>query len=248
MSNEQIDRASYYPTTHWTQIFQARDLDKTCGRTALGALLSRYRGALLQHLAWKFQGAPDRAEDWLQSFVEKKVLEYRLMEHAEKARGRFRTFLLNALDHFVWDEIKRDQARKRQPAAGFAPLEEAENQSPATTLAWGPDPGDVAWARAVVERAVSETRKWYESQGTPGTWQVFYLGRIQPMLGSGERPSDLQIGQQCGIPADKVSNTLTNATRKFRTELRSVVAEYAAEESEIEEEFHSLIEILRKAA
>jgi hypothetical protein len=68
------------------------------------------------------------------------------------------------------------------------------------------------------------------------------------MLGTGERPSDLQIGLQCGIPPDKVSNILLNATRKFRTELRAVVAEYAAEESEIEEEFHSLIEILRKAA
>jgi hypothetical protein len=248
MSNEQIDRASYYPTTHWTQILQARDLDRTCGRTALGALLSRYRGALLQHLAWKFQAAPDRAEDWLQSFVEKKVLEYRLMEHAEKARGRFRTFLLNALDHFVWDEIKKDQAQKRQPAAGFAPLEEAEIRSARTTTAGGPDPGDIAWARTVVERAVSETRKWYESQGTPGTWQAFYLGRIQPMLGGTERPSDQQIGQECGITSDKVSNTLLNATRKFRTELRAVVAEYVAEEGEIEEEFRSLIEILRKAA
>ena len=248
MSDEQIDRAGFYPTTHWTQIFQARDLEKTCGRNALGALLSRYRSALLQHLAWKFRTTPDRAEDWLQSFVEKKVLEYRLMEHAEKARGRFRTFLLNALDHFVWDEFKKDHAQKRQPAQGFAPLEEAHDQAASTTSTEKVDPGDVAWARAVVEQAVSETRKWYESQGTPGTWQAFYLGRIQPMLGVGERPSDQQIGEQCGIAADKVSNVLLNATRKFRTELRAVVGEYAADESEIEEEFRCLIEILRKAA
>jgi len=247
MSNENTDRASFYPTTHWTQVFQARDLDKTCGRKALGELLTRYRNALLQHLTWKFQAHPEQAEDWLQSFVEKKVLEYRLMEHADKARGRFRTFLLNALDRFVCDEIKKDQAQKRKPAEGFAPLEEAENKPAPTTSAGGRDPSDIAWAREVVRHAAGQTKNWYESQGTPATWQAFYLGRLQPILEGRERPSDQQIGQQCGMPPEKVSNVLVNAARKFRTELRVVVAEYATEEGEIDEEFQCLIEIMRKA-
>ena len=247
MTNENAERAGYYPTTHWTQIFQARDLDQTCGRNALGDLLTRYRSALLQHLSWKFQAAPEQAEDWLQSFLEKKVLEYRLMEHADKARGRFRTFLLNALDHFAWDELEKQQAQKRKPAEGFGLMEEAENKPVPTASASGADPGDITWARDVLARAIGQTRKWYEAQGTPGTWEVFYLGRIRPMIEGGERPTDQQIGQQCGLPAEKVSNTITNAMRKFRTELRGVVAEYAADEAEIEEEIRGLIEILRRA-
>lgn len=217
------------------------------GRNALGDLLTSYRGALLRHLTWKFQASSHQAEDWLQSFVEQKVLEYKLMQHADKARGRFRNFLLNAVDHFVWDEIAKDRAQKRRPTEGFALFEEAENKAVSSTSNAWVDPGDVAWARTVIERATNQTKKWYESQETPEAWQVFLLARVQPMLGTGERPSDQQIAQQCGIPSENVSNILTNVTRKFRTELRAVVSEYADSKDEVKEEFRCLIEVLKRA-
>ena len=248
MTNQESERAGSYPATHWTLIFQAKDLDKTLGRTALGELLTRYRGPLLRHLEWKFHASPEQAEDWLQSFIERKVLEYGLLQHADQARGRFRTFLLGALDRFVWDEIEKAQAQKRAPREGFAPLEAAEGVSAATTSGGVPDPGDVAWAREVVARAIDQTRRWYEAAGTLQTWEVFHLGRIRPTLEGTQRPSDQQIGAQCGLPADKVSNTVNNAARKFRTELRGVVAEYASDDAEIEAELHGLIDTLRKAA
>ena len=59
-------------------------------------MLACYRNALQQHLASEFQVRPEQAEEWLQSVVERKVLEYQLMQHADRDRGRFRTFLLNA--------------------------------------------------------------------------------------------------------------------------------------------------------
>jgi RNA polymerase sigma-70 factor (ECF subfamily) len=228
-------------------VFRARDLDRTLGRHALGEVLTRYRGPLLRHLEWKFQASPEQAEDWLQSFIAHKVLEYGLLQHADQALGRFRTFLLGALDRFVWDEVAKARAQKRAPAEGFAALEAAEAIPAPTTTGGVPDPGDVAWAREVVARAVEQTRRWYESAGNQQTWEVFRLGRIRPLLEGRERPSDAAIGAQCGLASEKVSNVLNNAARKFRTELQAVVREYASHETEVEAELRGLLEILRKA-
>ena len=182
----------------------------------------------------------------MQSFIEHKVLEYGLLQFADQARGRFRTFLLSALDRFVWDEVAKAQAKKRAPLEGFASLEAAEGVANPTTMGAIPDPGDVAWALEVVTRAVDQTQRWYESLGNHQTWEVFRLGRIRPLLGS-ERPSDALIGAQCGLAAEKVSNVLNNAARKFRTELQAVVREYASHEAEVEAELRGFLEILRKA-
>jgi len=237
----------FYPATHWTQIYQARELEKTAGRNALGELLTRYRKALLHHLIWKFQTSPEQAEDWLHSFVEKKFLEYQLVQLADKARGRFRGFILSALDRFVADDIEKQNAKKRKPDQGFASLEEAacaldsaEHQAT--------DPGDIEWARSVVVRALSRTQAWYESQGDRRTWAAFDLGRIQPLLKGADRPSNARLAADCGLDAEQVSNVINNASRKFRTELRSIVREYARDESEVEQELHCLIEFLRQPA
>jgi RNA polymerase sigma-70 factor (ECF subfamily) len=247
MIGENAEHRSFYPATHWTQIFQARDLDKTSGRNALGQIVTGYRSALIQHLKWKFQASPEQTEDWLQGFLEKKVLECRLMQHADKARGRFRNFLLNALDHFVLDEIERDNAQKRRPAKGFVPLETKMDNMPAAAATGECDPGDVAWARDVLTEAVTRTRSWYEHEGNPRTWQAFFLGRVQPMLEGSQRPSDQEIGRHCELPPEKVSDIMNNAARKLRTELRTIVAEYAGDHAEIEEELRNLVQILRKA-
>ena len=62
-----------------------------------------------------------------------------------------------------------------------------------------------------------------------------------------QRLSDQEIGLRCDLPPDKVSNVINNAARKFRTELRGVIAEYAAGQGEIEEELRDLIQILRNS-
>lgn len=248
MSEAAEQPAGAYPATHWTLIYQARDLDQTAGRNALGDLLACYRGALLRHLTWKFQATREQAEDWLHGFVERKILEYQLMRHADQARGRFRTFLLSALDRFVWDEMDKARAQKRRPEQGFVPIEEGFDTPADTAAGAAPhDPGDVEWARGVVLRAVRQTQRWYEAQDSLKTWEAFYLARIQPMLEGAERPSDQHIGERCGLPAAQVSNTINNGARKFRTELRAIIREYTAAEAEADEELRALVEILRRA-
>src|SRR6266567_87300 len=94
-------RSSRLPSTHWSEIASASHTRQQKGREALDRLLVRYQAALLAHSTFRFRATEDAAQDLLQSFVAEKILENALLAQANPARGRFRTFLLNALDRFV---------------------------------------------------------------------------------------------------------------------------------------------------
>src|SRR5437016_3232179 len=97
---EQELRSNRLPSTHWSEIASASQTRQAKGREATARLLTRYQSALLAHLGFKFRATEDTAQDLLQSFVAEKILEKELLAQAIPARGRFRTFLLNALDNF----------------------------------------------------------------------------------------------------------------------------------------------------
>src|SRR5215217_2507880 len=98
-----------FPSTQWSVVETAGREDSRGDRPALETLLKRYLPALRGHLLCRRAVQPDRIDDLLQGFVTSKVLEAR----GDRNRGRFRTLLLTALDHFVISQVRHDQAAKR---------------------------------------------------------------------------------------------------------------------------------------
>src|SRR5262249_47962005 len=88
------------PTTQWANVRRAGAEASPGQRLALDELLRRYWPALVAHLVYKKKMPRDRAEDVVQSFVQEKVLQRNLVQLADPGKGRFRTFLLTALDRF----------------------------------------------------------------------------------------------------------------------------------------------------
>jgi DNA-directed RNA polymerase specialized sigma24 family protein len=64
-------------------------------------VLRAYLPALRAHLVIRRRVHPDRADDLLQGFCSDQVLEKDLVPRAERDRGKFRTFLLTALDRYA---------------------------------------------------------------------------------------------------------------------------------------------------
>ncbi|HOY58953.1 MAG TPA: hypothetical protein PK640_12585, partial [Verrucomicrobiota bacterium] len=97
------NRAPYgaFPFTSWTMVQRVADCDEAVAFRALEALVELYRQPLQSHLLRRWPRSPEQAEDWLQSFLYEKVVRDGLIRRARRERGRFRTFLLNALDNFV---------------------------------------------------------------------------------------------------------------------------------------------------
>ncbi|MBN2506201.1 MAG: sigma-70 family RNA polymerase sigma factor [Verrucomicrobia bacterium] len=225
------DRA--FPTTHWSQIYLASEPEQAAGFEALDQVLHQYQGPLRRHLQRKFHRQEADIEDWLQGFMAERILAKALLQRADADRGRFRTFLLKALDHYVIDRIRQENKN---------PLGRPPTDPPPETPVQ-PAPGlfDRDWARHVIEQACVCTRRFYESKGRAGTWTVF---DATTLLDRDERPSSSELAKRHGFASGRqVDNAIITAKREFGKQLRLVVAQYVRTEVQIDEEIHNLIEM-----
>src|SRR4051794_36682601 len=97
------EAAARFPTTRWSLVARAGesgDAAEAARREALGVILGRYLPALRAHLLARRVPA-GWVDDLLQGFIADKVIEYNLLGYADRGRGKFRTFLLTALDRFA---------------------------------------------------------------------------------------------------------------------------------------------------
>lgn len=231
-------RQSAFPSTHWSEVRRAAwtgTFEER--RQVLGSLLERYSQPLKAHLASHYRLGPDRLDDLFQSFLEQRIIMQELLAKADSARGRLRTFLLNALDNFVLNELRRDRARKRNPPGGHVALSEIpEGQEPSV-----PAPSraslDAAWARAVLAEAVRRLKEQCAREGRTALWEVFDRRNLRPLLwDEAPQPYD-ELAAALGFktPA-QLYKALNTAKSLLRNALRSVVAEYAADDKDIERE------------
>jgi len=227
-----------YPTTIWSEVAGASSPEAPESVAALGRLLLRYYRPLQVHLQSKFGAGADQAADWLQAFIERKVLLGHLLARAAKDRGRFRTFLLNALDNFVTGEKRRETARKRQPPGGIEPLPPDEPIGPVRDQ---PDPFTLDWARTVLSEALERMEAECESKKCPERWGIFKARLLDPLLEGAIAPSYPELVARFGFlsPAE-AANVLVTGKRMFERLLRQVVAEYSGEDAEVEEELREL--------
>src|SRR5512135_2905108 len=102
---------SLFLTTHWSVVLAAKDKSSPESAAALEVLCRAYWYPLYAYV--RRQGhSPADAQDLTQDFFAR-FLEKQYFKLADPARGRFRTFLLTALKHFLANEWKKSQRQKR---------------------------------------------------------------------------------------------------------------------------------------
>lgn len=237
--------ARAFPPTNWSEVRRAAHPSQVWGEEALAALLSRYRPALKTHLMFAKRLSPEHAEDLLHDFIADKVLRQSLLAGSDPARGRFRTYLLTALDRYTVSAHRRDAAQKRAPEGGFVELEEFD--APAgdgeQTAA-----GDVEWARQVIAEALHRAQTECEATGRANFWNMFDVRVVGPLLRGEPPPAYEELVARLGFQSPlQASNALTTAKRIFTRMLREVVAEYAESPEAVETELLELRGILTQA-
>ena len=247
MSGEAGGPGDAFPMTPWSLVARAAN-DGTEGaaatmREALGVLLQRYLPALRAHLTLHRRIAPDQADDLLQSFVSRKVLEQRLIARSDRTRGRFRSFLLKALDHYVIDQLRQTKSRGGAPAQldELQELDLADDDADAEPS----QAFDRAWAKEVVAEAVRRMRAECQRTSRPDVWGVFEHRVLAPSLHGAEPLPYEQLVKTYALDSTaQASNVLMTAKRTFARMLRSVIAESAEDDAEIEEDLKDLKQIL----
>jgi DNA-directed RNA polymerase specialized sigma24 family protein len=209
---------------------------------ALAALVNRYLPALKVYLMRKRKLSADAAEDLLQSFVGEKVLDASFIAAADRRRGKFRTFLLTSLDHFLIDQVRSRDAALRAETAAAGPAGGGGDEPAAKDT---PDPFDVEWARQVINEALARMEQECSASGRTDLWTMFELRVAGPTLQDRPAPSYEQLVAQFGFQSPtQASNCLVTAKRMFARTLRAVVMEYAGADDSVEAELADLMKIL----
>ena len=232
-----------FPTTHWSLVARAGQDAAETRREALEQLLRRYLPALHAHLVHTRHVPPDEADDVVQEFVASRIIEKGLLGRADRDLGKFRTYLLVALDRFLIDLRRRQGARKRSP--GGKTLSALGDDDHAVAAPPAADAFDAAWARTVINESLEQMRAECTGSGRADVWGVFEARLLAPLL-HGAEPTDYEelVGRLGLASAAQASNVLMTAKRMFARIIRAVIGEYAVEEEEIESEIRELYAVL----
>jgi DNA-directed RNA polymerase specialized sigma24 family protein len=234
-----------FPLTEWSLVARASDADADTRRRALSELLDRYVPAIRCYLTLAKHLDPDRADDLLQGFLASKILDEHLIERADRERGKFRTFILTALDRFIINQHRFDAAQKRSPGQMIS-IDEQPEPTKATA---GPAAAfDLAWARQVLDRTVVRMKQECVGSGRMDLWDVFQARVLGPTLGQCEPVPYDELIRRAGFASPvRAANALVTAKRMFTRVLRSVISEYQSDEEEIDSEIDDLHKILARS-
>lgn len=209
---------SGFHTTQWSLVFAARS-EGDAARVALAELCRRYREPALAYVRCLGHGPAD-AEDLTQAFF-LRLLERRSDLGADPARGRFRSYLLGSLKHFLADARDAAHAAKRGGARPHVAIDEA----PAAHLAdAAPTPEqafDRAFAFATIERAMRRLQGEAEDRGKGA--QLALLGDF--LLEPRESGALQALAQRLGVRA----NTLAVSVKRWRDRLAALVRDEVAQ-------------------
>ncbi len=186
---------------------------------------------------------PEDAQDGTQSFFAR-LLERDLLSRASPQRGRFRSFLLTALQHFLADERDRANARKRRPRQPLISLDALEGEAryalePADDIS--PDKlFERRWATTVLEQAWSCLEAEYATEGKSDLFRE--LRRFNSAQESA--PGYVEAAGKLSLPENTVKSLVHRMRRRYRALLRAEIAHTVADPAEIDEEIRYLLRVL----
>lgn len=239
-------QTAHFQTTQWADIAMAQMDNDAIRRKAIDALANRYWRPVYCFLRWKGHDAED-ALDLTQGFFQEIVLGRELFREADRSRGRFRSFLLAALTHYLSSQHRKDRARKRRPQHQTVDLETLELQG-LVPFETHTDPDRVfayVWATELMDRVLAELETEYQQIDRHAHWAAFHERLVGPIIDGRAVPSLAEICAKHGIESEKVaSNMIITVKRRFRAILLRRLGETLRSGSDVEEELCEFISIL----
>ena len=240
------DREAFL-TTHWSlieNVKQQQDKD----RALIGLLLKRYWKPVYCYLRRKGYDN-EQAKDLTQGFLHEVVLNRNLVERADSSKGRFRSFLLYALNQYLLDEHRKETSRKRIPKDKIVPLDIADPPI-LSHLASKLDPEqsfNYVWKADLLERVFAEVKDRYTKRGMETHWSVFNDRLLRPTLEGRDQPSLTEICRQYSIDNEStVSNMLNTVKKLVRSTLKSHIRQTVISGDVAEEELKEIFKFFEK--
>jgi len=230
-----------FATTRWSLIAAAQDPAAPEARQALAELCAAYWYPVYAYVRRRGHDH-HAAQDLTQGFFAR-LLEKNDLAAADQTRGRFRSFLLTACQHFLANEHDRATAQKRGGGQAHVPLdftdadgrfarEPADETTPERVF-------DRQWALGVLDRVLAGLRDEYVESG-----RAKLFDSLKGSLTGATEVGYAEMADQLRMTVGAVKVAVHRLRQRYKDRLRAAIAETVATPEEVEDEIRDLFAAL----
>lgn len=235
--------AHAFRTTHWSMILTLREGSDEERRAALETLARQYWYPLYFFIRRKGRSHED-AQDLAQGFFET-MLARDSFEVADAARGRFRTFLLTCLDHYLKNEWRNARAQRRGGGCTVISLDDDDVRNRYENEPESPDlPADKAfdrkWAETVIASVLARMERDFSEAGKGEQFEAF-----KPFLVDEKGAVSYEaVAERLGMGVSATRTAIHRFRQRYARCFREVISDTVESPDDVEAEMRDLFAAL----
>lgn len=231
------ERAPIFVTTRWTQVLAAQG-NSPQAQQALSDLCAAYYAPVIAFL--RRDGRDEDAARELAHAFFARVLKQQSLGGADPQRGRFRSYLLGALKHFLANRRVQDASEKRGGQVIHETLA-CDTDMPAgaaSSAAAAEKSFDREWALSVLSRALAALRQRASEDDTLREFEI-----LKPWLtGENATRSQAEAARELGMSDGAVRVAIHRLRRSFRERVNAEILQTVQDPAEVAAEIRYLID------
>src|SRR5215467_8085725 len=234
--------AGQFTTTHWSVVLSASRQNSDTAVAALEKLCRSYWYPLYVFVRRRGYEAHE-AQDLTQGFFAR-LFEKNYLADLDRTKGKFRSFLLAALEHYLANEWRRAQAQKRGGNVTFISLDDptpeqqylqisAPNLLPEKLF-------EKQWATTLLEQVLTRLRGEFVASGKAAFFEELKIF----LTGEKRAVSYAELATKFAMTEAALKMAVSRMRHRYGELLREEIANTVSSPSEVEEEMRALVAAL----
>lgn len=236
--------AEGFHTTCWSAVLLSAQSQAPGSQAALAELCRIYWYPIYAFVRRRGYD-PDTAEDLTQGFF-LHLLDHKALRHVSPFKGKFRSFLVASLRHYLSDEVDRARCIKRGGNVEFVSLNteaaEYRYRLGAPDLLTAEKLFDARWAMTLLDQATSRLGRDYEARGKTSIFET--LKTFLNPVNASVTLSYQQAANALHVSVATVKTLIHRLRQRYTLILREEVARTVSDPTTVDEEIHALCEAL----
>ena len=242
-----ISASKNFHTTRWTIVRKAQG-ETPEAKSALSELCQTYYTPIFRFLL--LQGkSHDEAEELSHSFFAR-LLGKNSIHHADQKKGRFRSYLLGALKHYLAEDLRNKGRLKRGGNIKHQSLDEPATEATSSPQLTDPTSSipdsyfDREWALALMDRGLRTVEATFTKNGKP-----LHFKTLKPwLMGDSTTLCQASAAVALNLSPGAIKVSIHRLRKAFADAIRAEIAQTVDTPEEISQELHYLIEVISKVA
>lgn len=239
MSRSAPHQLKQFATTRWSMVVAAGQQHTPEATAALAELCERYWHplyAFIRHRGYEREEACDLTQAFIVELLEKKTIQA-----ADRDQGRFRSYLLGCLKHFLSHDRERKHAQKRggSKLSLSLRLDEGEQRYEPAAKERSPEAAyERVWMNQVLQQVLDQLKATFKEDGK----QNFFT-QLMPGIYGSEYVNYEAVAAEWAMSEEAVRQAVSRLRKQYRKLLLEEIGQTIADPNDVEDEIRQLFAI-----